>query len=142
MASKYIVYRYIDKTDNVIKYVGISHKDGFKGRIYSHQSQDTWKHEGAWKIEFFECENKSEAEAFESHLISLYGTDKYYNKMKAGWGLNQYLPDIEDRWTIAEDSCFTDVETVKAALIIRDLIRRGYREEALQLLDCIDYKEG
>lgn len=140
--GKYIVYRYIDKTDNIIKYVGIACPNGLKSRMRCHKSQDYWKYEGAWRIEIFECENKSEAEAFESHLISLYGTDKYYNKMKAGWGLNQYLPDVEDKWKVVDDSPFADVETLRMALIIRALIRQGRREEAMQLLDCIDYEEG
>jgi hypothetical protein len=63
-----------------------------------HRQCDIWKDLGIWRIEYFECENKSEAEAFESHLIALYGTDKYFNTNKVGWGLNQYLPDIENKW--------------------------------------------
>lgn len=139
--GKHIVYRYIDKTDGIIKYVGITGKDGLKSRICCHKSQDDWKLLGAWKIECFECENKSEAEAFESHLIALYGTDKYYNKMKVGWGLNQYLPDVEDKWEVVEESCFADADTVKVAQMIRELIRSGHRKEAKELLDCIEFEE-
>lgn len=139
--GKHIVYRYVDETDNTIKYVGITAKDGLQSRIRCHKSQDDWKLNGAWRIECFECENKSEAEAFESHLIALYGTDKYYNKMKAGWGLNQYLPDIEGKWEVVSEPCFADADTVKVAQMIRELIRLGYRKEALELLDCIEFEE-
>ena len=139
--GKHIVYRYVDKTDNIIKYVGITYRDGLKKRICCHESQDNWKDDGLWKIEGFECENKSEAEAFESHLIALYGTDKYYNKMKSGWGLNQYLPDIEDRWEIIEESCFADIDSAKIAHMIRNLIRTGHKKEALELMDCIEFVE-
>jgi len=96
--TKHIVYRFIDETDNRIKYVGITRGDRISDRMSLHKLCDIWKDLGIWKIEYFECENKSEAEAFESHLITLYGTDKYFNTMKVGWGLNQYLPDIENKW--------------------------------------------
>lgn len=139
--GKHIVYRYVDKTDGIIKYVGITCRDRLKKRIYCHRSQDDWRLDGAWKIEGFECENKSEAEAFESHLIALYGTGKYYNKSKADWGLNQYLPDIEDRWETIEESSFTDVDTAKIAQMVRELIRAGRKKEALELLDCIEFYE-
>lgn len=100
--TKNIVYRFIDETDNIIKYVGITRGDRVSDRMSLHKLCDIWKDLGIWKIEYFECENKSEAEAFESHLIALYGTDKYFNTMKVGWGLNQYLPDIENKWKTYE----------------------------------------
>ena len=97
-----IVYRFIDETDNIIKYVGITRRDRIYDRMSLHKLYDSWKDLGIWRIEYFECENKSEAEAFESHLITLYGTDKYFNTMKVGWGLNQYLPDVENKWKLYE----------------------------------------
>ena len=100
--SKNIVYRFIDETDNRIKYIGITGEDRIYKRMSLHRLCDIWKDLGVWKIEYFECENKSEAEAFESHLITLYGTDKYFNTNKVGWGLNQYLPDIENKWKLYE----------------------------------------
>ena len=100
--TKNIVYRFIDETDNIIKYIGITRGDRIYDRMSLHKLCDIWKDLGIWKIEYFECENKSEAEAFESHLIALYGTDKYFNTMKVGWGLNQYLPDIENKWKTFE----------------------------------------
>lgn len=91
--TKNIVYRFIDETDNKIKYVGITRRDRISDRMLLHKECDIWKDLGIWK---------SEAEAFESHLITLYGTDKYFNTMKVGWGLNQYLPDIENKWKLYE----------------------------------------
>jgi hypothetical protein len=140
--NKHIVYRYIDVSDNIVKYVGITYKDNMKGRIYCHKTEDDWRDEGSWRIEYFECANKSEAEAFESHLIALYGTDKYYNKHKSGWGINQYLPNVEDKWKKWEDARFTDAETAKAAKLMRRLIRSGYIKEAMSLLDCFEFEDN
>lgn len=68
-------------------------------------------------------------------------SDKYYNKMKSGWGLNQYLPDIEDGWQVVEDSGFADADTAKVAEMIHMLIKTGHKKEALELLDCIEFVE-
>ena len=138
---KYIVYRYIDKTDGIIKYVGISREGMFKQRIAMHASKDKWKYRGAWRIEYFECDNQSEAEAFESHLIGLYGTGKYYNKSKANWGTNQYFPSVEDKWMLFKECCFEDAETNVAAELVRWLLRNKHREEARSLLDCFALSE-
>lgn len=140
-SGKHIVYRYIDNSDNQIKYVGITYKDGMRMRIYNHCSMDEWNNKGLWRIEYFECDNKSEAEAFESHLISLYGTDKYYNKQKSGWGINKYLPSVEDKWQLWQDAHFADFETMEAAKIVRNLIKLNYFKEALILLDCFEFEE-
>ncbi len=151
------VYRYIDETDGVIKYVGIAGKyigahmgDGLAHRIASHKSQDEWRDKGVWRIECFECENKSTAEAFESHLISLYRTDNYYNKYKAKWGLNKYLPNIEDKWQLVETPYFADVETIKVVRLCHMFIRsiksakseeeaNIFREAVREILGCIEY---
>ena len=76
------VYRYIDADDNKIKYVGIVYGKSLGEWITAHASQDDWRYKGNWRIEYFECETRSEAEAFESHLIALYKTYEYYNKAK------------------------------------------------------------
>lgn len=135
---KHIVYRYIDKTDGIVKYVGITRESSMRQRFCVHAAKDKWKHKGAWRIEYFECENKSEAEAFESHLIALYGTEKYYNKSKTNWGLNQYLPSIEDRWELLQESTFDDVETERAVRLFHWLLNNGHKSEAKAMLDCFE----
>ena len=139
--GKHIVYRYVDVENNKIVYVGIAGKGTMKQRMHCHKSFDEWSEKHSMKIEYFECDNKSEAEAFESHLISLYGTDKYYNKYKSGWGINRYLPDVEDKWMVWEDAHFADVETMMLVKVIRKLIRLKCKEEALELLKLIDFED-
>jgi len=95
------VYRYTDLSDNIIKYVGIVWSDNMelKNRIDAHH-RDDWYAGTFWKIEYL-SENivtRTDAEYFEAHYISLYGTDKYHNKMKAGWGISHFLPDRENEW--------------------------------------------
>lgn len=97
------VYRYTDNTDGVIKYVGIvwSENRSLGQRIYEHQNNDSWCINGDFKIEYIEenINSRTDAEFFESHYISLYRTDRYYNKAKSGWGVSSYLPNRENEWT-------------------------------------------
>lgn len=90
------VYRYTDMSDGIIKYVGIVYKGTIANRHKTHTRED-WYIDGQFLVEYIVVKNRSEAEAIESHLISLYGTDKYYNKAKAGWGINSFLP-TEYQW--------------------------------------------
>lgn len=91
-----IVYRYIDIYTNEIVYVGIVTDSNLPTRHKAH-CRDNWYKDGVYLLEYIEVENKSEAEAIETHLINLYNTGKYYNKAKVGWGLNKYLPN-EYEW--------------------------------------------
>lgn len=137
------VYRYIDDETGSVKYVGIVHKSSLQKRLTAHRFCDSWALDACWRIEYFECENRSEAEAFESHLISLYGTDKYYNKAKKAWGVNRFLPDVESWWKIAEIPRYDCVLTMRLAIEAKRLIREGNYDIALKLLDCIEFsKEG
>jgi hypothetical protein len=137
----HVVYRYIDVTDNIIKYVGITTLKRLAARESMHRSQDIWRCKGLWRIEYFTCNNKSEAEAFESHLIALYDTGKYYNKAKTGWGLNQYLPDIEDKWILYKHPIYTDIETARAAALFHKLLKQGHTDAARLVLDCFVFEE-
>ena len=96
------VYRYIDKEDNIIKYVGIvwGTKATIQDRIRQHKAYDEWCKNGDWHIEYIEknINTRTDAEYWEAHLISLYGTDNYFNKSKSGWGISSFLPDIEHEW--------------------------------------------
>lgn len=140
MENKPCVYRYIDAESGITKYVGIVYKSDLEKRLMAHASKDLWALDGCWKVEYFECENRSEAEAFESHLIALYETHKYYNKAKTNWGLNRFLPDVEKWWKVAVLPKYDNLETMRFTLFIRGLIRQGRRKDALFLLDFIDFE--
>lgn len=95
------VYRYIDLKDGIIKYVGIvwGKTRNLERRVYEH-TRDAWYKKSEWRIEFIsvDIESRTDAEYFESHYISLYHTDKYYNVSKKGWGVSKFLPDRENEW--------------------------------------------
>ena len=129
------VYRYVDKNDGIVKYVGIVYNSTLERRIAVHKSMDPWALGGNWRIEYFECESRAEVEAFEAHLIALYGTDKYYNKAKKSWGINRFLPDVEGWWNVAEETTFEDKLTWKLSLTIKALIKRKMYKEVRELLD-------
>ena len=96
------VYRYIDKADMVIKYVGVVYGENrtLKDRVREHKYNDVWCKDADWLIQYItsNINTRTDAEYFESHYISLYGTDKYYNEKKSGWGVSNYLPDREKDW--------------------------------------------
>jgi hypothetical protein len=135
------VYRYIDTDDRIVKYVGIVHKADLSSRLTAHLYNDDWCRSGNWDIEYFECQNRSEAEAFESHLIAVYETWKYYNKAKANWGINRFLPNVENWWKPARISSFADNETAKAAAFFRQLIREGRIDVAKSIIDIFDFDD-
>lgn len=96
------VYRYIDNSDGIIKYVGIVYGKGrtLQQRIYEHKIKDDWCRNRDFTIEYIteNINTRTDAEFFESHYISLYGTDKYFNTHKSGWGISSYLPNRENDW--------------------------------------------
>lgn len=90
------VYKYTDKTDNKVKYVGLIKADSnFPKRFYQHH-KDWWHDEGDWSISYTEVSTQTDAEALEAHLIEYYKTTQFYNRAKAGWGLSEYLPDPKE----------------------------------------------
>ena len=93
------VYRYTDLKDNKIKYVGIvwSKNRTLLQRLNEHLKLDDWCNNN-YKIEYLEVANRTEAESLESHFIALYKTYKFYNNAKADWGINSFIPDMEDNW--------------------------------------------
>jgi len=100
------VYRYTDVADSIIKYVGIVWSDNrtLEQRIREHEVQDEWCFKRKWIIEYIEYDihTRTDAEYIESHLISLYKTDNYYNKKKSGWGISEFLPH-EYNWILFRD---------------------------------------
>lgn len=97
------VYKYIDKSDGIVKYVGIVYgpSRSLSQRIAEHE-KDGWYQGIEWEIRYLteDITSRTDAEYFEAHYISLYGTDKYFNKSKAGWGISKYLPDRENEWVL------------------------------------------
>lgn len=97
----YYVYRYTDKTDGIIKYVGIVYGKTreLAQRINEHK-KDRWYKNGDWQIDYFSnlLSSRADCEIWESHLIAKYKTFKWYNKAKKEWGKCQYLEAITPKW--------------------------------------------
>ena len=136
------VYRYIDLADGIVKYVGIVHKTELWRRLAQHAYVDDWCKNGRWNIQYFECRNRSEAEAFESHLIALYGTGRYFNKVKSTWGINGFLPNVETWWKTASIQPFADLETYRMSLIFRRLLRDKKFDEAHWLYQFFEFENA
>ena len=76
-------------SDETIEYVGIIHEDKrtLNQRVNEHLKKDPWCWDVPYKVEYIECDySRTDLEHIESHLISLYGTGKYYNKAKKEMG--------------------------------------------------------
>ena len=136
------VYRYTDIEDEKIKYVGIVRKGKLSNRLQSHEMDDEWCKGKGWFIEYFDCDTQSEAEAFEAHLIALYGTDKYYNVKKAGWGINKYLPDVEKWWKPATNPTCADFETMREFRKFKKAVAERNYEEAKRLFESFEITRG
>lgn len=136
--KSYCVYRYTDIEDGIIKYVGIVRSGKLCDRLQAHEREEEWCKNKPWYIEFFECENQSEVEAFEAHLIALYGTYKYHNTQKATWGLNKYLPDVESWWKPATIPICENFETLKLVFIFRRLLKEHRISEAREILNILE----
>lgn len=95
------VYRYTDKADNIIKYVGIvwSDRRSLEQRIKEHSKEEKFQGHN-WEIEYIDCEGRSrtDTEYLEAHYISLYQTYKYLNSGKSNWGVSQIISDNENEW--------------------------------------------
>ena len=108
------IYRYKDPLDGITKYVGIvwGETRTLQDRINEHQKED-WCKDKSWIIEYIteDIDNKSEAEAFESHFIALY--NPCYNVAKVGWGINKYLPDRLNDWQVYNKNDFIKQEIQK-----------------------------
>ena len=89
------VYRYVDLCDNLTKYIGIVASNNsnrcLEDRLKEHRVKDFWS-KGHYSVEYFNVRTRTDAEAFESHLIALYKTYNFYNKAKNNWGISDFLP--------------------------------------------------
>lgn len=129
------VYKYTDKADNKVKYVGLIKVDtNFPHRFYQHR-KDWWYADGDWSITYTEVTTQTDAEALEAHLIEYYKTTLYYNRAKAGWGLSEYLPDPKELvWkTVDNEQDGEDLEDCSAIVLwekIDKLMRKTLDENA------------
>lgn len=137
---KMCVYRYTDISDGIVKYIGIVHKGNLTTRLNQHTMQDYWYFDGIWQVDYFECDTRSEAEAFESHLIAYYKTGEYYNRTKIKWGINKFLPNTDSWWKSAAEPRFADKETVIVARKIKESIKQGKMELARNLLNLLEVR--
>lgn len=100
------VYKYIDKKDGIVKYVGIVYCEGrsLAQRIKEH-TMDSWYETSEWNIYYLESgiNTRTDAEYLEAHYIALYNTGKYFNKAKSGWGISNFVPDRETEWRLYID---------------------------------------
>ena len=94
------VYKYTDVEDGIVKYIGIvwSENRTLSQRIKEHQTYDEWCNGKCWKIEYLEIDNKTDCEGLEGHFISLYDTNKWYNKGKTNWGVSKIYSMINWDW--------------------------------------------
>lgn len=109
------VYRYIDVSDETVKYIGIVYSaySTVLKRVYQHHN-DAWFIGIVWRVERL-CLNldnlsRTDVECIEGHFISRFGTDKWYNRKKAGWGESALYNEVlkhnvfEEHWEVVEDN--------------------------------------
>ena len=91
------VYKYINKETNETDYIGIvwSADRELKKRIKEHSKYDKMDL-NKYEVHYFDVETKADAEVWEGHLITYYGTQERLNKSKANWGLCTFLKGQED----------------------------------------------
>lgn len=91
------VYKYTNKKTNEIDYIGIvwSADRELKKRIKEHSKYDDMGLD-RYEVHYFNVETKADAEVWEGHLITYYGTQARLNKSKANWGLCTFLKGQED----------------------------------------------
>ena len=91
------VYKYINKETNEVDYVGIiwGKNRKLKRRIFEHESQDDLILKN-YDVYYFNVKTRFDAEVWEGHLITHYGTKERLNKSKATWGLCTFLKGQED----------------------------------------------
>lgn len=124
LETKHTVYRYTDLYNGVVKYVGLTQRP-LKRRVEEHIKNDAWTKTSKWRIEYFTVANKSESEAWESHLIALYKTFNWFNIAKKDWGLIGKFQTTFPYWnvySIDEDIVDFDFSKLPVVKDTRDLV--------------------
>ena len=89
------IYKYVNKETEDVEYVGIIKSDTNFPRRFDQHKSDAWFEPFKYDIYFAEVLSQSDAEALEGHFIAFYGSTKFHNKSKAGWGLCSFAPEIK-----------------------------------------------
>lgn len=95
------IYRYTDRSDNIIKYVGIvwSESRTLSQRIAEHSAERKFKgHDWIIEYKYVPSMTRTDAEYMEAHYIALYHTDRYLNSSKQAWGVSRFIPTDEVGW--------------------------------------------
>lgn len=101
------VYRYIDRENNEVKYIGIiALESNFPRRFKQHEG-DEWYKNGNWLIEYIKVDSRTDAEALEGHFIWFYKTGRYFNKAKVNWGPCSFTPNPYEYEWIEYVGCVT-----------------------------------
>lgn len=108
-----IIYRYRDLSDNIIKYIGIVYgkERSLNERVKEHYRENRFQ-KIDWEISYIELdlESRTDAEYIESHYIAYYGTDKWLNIKKSGWGISSFVPTFEESKWKPFDKVFIDCD--------------------------------
>ena len=93
------LYKYTDKNDNIVKYIGIVYNRSLSKRIKEHE-YDNWFDKGDWKIEYITLQSRTDAEFLEAHFISFYQTYLWYNVCKKSWGTSNLISNTNLHWKL------------------------------------------
>lgn len=117
------IYRYLDRSDGVYKYVGISkNKDTLRQRIKSHE-HDYWHRCGNWYIDYAFVKSKADVEFLEGVLIAEHGTWAWYNVAKATWGHSVLFDVPRLNWKVFQwgddesDECKVEINVSETSKI-------------------------
>ena len=91
------VYKYVNKNTSMVDYIGIvcGKNRKISRRIFEHSKQDNMSLND-YDVYYFNVKTRFDAEVWEGHLITYYGTQERLNKRKANWGLCTFLKGQED----------------------------------------------
>lgn len=95
------VYKYTDKSDGLVKYVGIVCREGndaLKKRIKEHFNMDEWASSHNWNVHYIEVKTKGDAHALEGHFIAFYRSYEWFNKAKSDYGLLSFVNSENFEW--------------------------------------------
>lgn len=95
------VYKYTDKSDGLVKYVGIVCREGknaLNKRIKEHSNVDDWATSHNWDLHYIEVKTKNDAHALEGHFIAYYKSYEWFNKAKADYGLLSFVDSNKFEW--------------------------------------------
>lgn len=123
------IYKYVNCKTQDVEYVGIINKDSNFPRRFDQHKRDAWYEPFKYDIYYAQVQSQTDAEALEGHFISFYGSDKYHNKAKTGWGECSFAPEIE--WKKFDDAKGPNTHIDE----YRDYLWRKAKSIQLQMLE-------